>query len=338
VTVSVLPALGPPDAAVAPDAAPVRDAAPSYPDTRPVLPDAAVPRDAAVPGQDPYIDVASQVERMKVDPKRRWLYALDSVNNSLHFANLDTNKIEKTIFVGSKPMDLDINQAGTELYIADFGATQITVVNLDTREVARTLMVDINGTNWDGNPYRLVCAAGGTVVFTSMDQWNDLKLIDATTGTRLAFTGSIYEPELVTSPDGTHVYMGESGLSTVTLVRYDVSGKTITEADNSGDAGSYGGRHLAITRDGKYLFFADKKILATNLKSVLGTFSEPIVTATTDGALATGVANIHDGNTFSVIGPLPVKTEIQALATDDSVVYLYDTTSSRIYIHPLKST
>jgi DNA-binding beta-propeller fold protein YncE len=304
---------------------------PPGPDTG-ALPDAAV--DAAEPL--PFIAINSQVARMVVDRKRPYLYAIDSVNNQLHFVNLTTNTLEKSIFVGSKPADLAINVANTELFIADFGATEIAVVNLETREKARSLTVNTKVGTWDGNPYRLVCTASDTLVFTSLDQWNDLKLVNATTGMHIAVADSIYQPELVASADGTRVYMGESGISTVTLKRYDVTASTIMSVDSSGDAGSYAGRSLAISGDGNFVFFAGKKFLAKNLKSVLGTFSEPIMLASQDGSIAVGSKSIHDGNLFSVIRALPVSTNIMALAPDDNTLYLYDTGTSRIYIHKLK--
>ncbi|MFL5308538.1 MAG: YncE family protein, partial [Polyangia bacterium] len=130
-----------------------------------------------------YIDVGSQIERMKVDPTRPYLYGVDKVNNSLHFINLTTNTVDKTIFVGSTPVDLDINIKGTTLYVANFGSTEIAMVDLTTHALAGSIFVDTTVGTWAGNPYRLVCTAGDTLVFTSMDQWNDLKLVDALTGT-----------------------------------------------------------------------------------------------------------------------------------------------------------
>ena len=99
-----------------------------------------------------YIDVGSQIERMMVDPKRPYLYGVDKVNNSLHFVNLTSNAVEKTIFVGSSPTDLDINLQGTTLYVANFGSTQIAMVDLEAGVMSGALFVDTTVGNWDGNP------------------------------------------------------------------------------------------------------------------------------------------------------------------------------------------
>ena len=282
-----------------------------------------------------YIDVGSQVERMIADPKRPYIYAVDKVNNSLHFINLSTNVVDKTIYVGSSPVDLDINLEGTTLYIANFGSTEIAMVDLDAQTLAGTIFVDTTVGTWDGNPYRLACTAGDTLVFTSMDQWNDLKLVNALTGASLDVQGSIYEPDLVASPDGTSIYAGESGISTETLSRYTVANGKLTSVDVSAGINNFTSATVLITKDGQYIFYAGQKFLAKNLKSSLGTFSEGIAAINSDGSLAIGASHIFDGTTFGVKRITPISTSTMVVSPDDKTLYLYDTTTSRIYIYGL---
>jgi 6-phosphogluconolactonase (cycloisomerase 2 family) len=277
-----------------------------------------------------YVDVGSQVEAMMVDPKRPYLYAIDKVNNSLHFINLTSNTVEKTIFVGSSPVDLDINLQGTTLYVANFGSTQIATVDLDTRAMTGSIFVDTTVGTWDGNPYRLACTAGDTLVFTSMDQWNDLKLVNALTGAALHNTGSIYTPDLAASPDGTRLYVAGSFDG---VMRFDIVNDKLQQVDSSGQGGA---AKVNVTRDGKYVFSSAQKLLANNLKSVAGTFAESIVVVNSDGSVAIGARSIYDGNTFAVKRATPLMTSIMAISPDDTTLYLYDTTSSRIYVYRLK--
>ena len=278
-----------------------------------------------------YIDVGSQIERMMVDPKRPYLYGVDKVNNSLHFVNLSTNTVDKTIFVGSTPVDLDINLEGTTLYVANFGSTEIGVVDLASQALAGSIFVDTTVGIWGGNPYRLVCTAGDTLVYTSMDQWNDLKLIDATTGAALDTVGSIYEPALAASPDGTIVYAaGTTGLSNLT--RFNIVNNKFQQAD----ASSAGGSSVVASNDGQYVFSSTKKLLAKNLLTVVGTFSDAILAINDDGSIAVSANYIFDGTTFSAKRMTPVPTSTMALSTDGTTLYLYDTTSSRIYVYALQ--
>jgi DNA-binding beta-propeller fold protein YncE len=282
-----------------------------------------------------YIDVTSQVERMKADPTRPYLYLVDKVNNSLHFVNLTTNTVESTIFVGSSPEDLDINQDGSKLFVANFGSTNIGVVDLSTRTMTGNLLVNTAVDIWNGNPYRIVCGTGDTLVFTSQDQWNSLKLVNALTGANLAVGGTIYEPGLAASPDGTRVYVGESGISTATLTRWDISGSTLTQVDISTGVNAFTSPTVVTSDDGRYVFWAGMKFLANNLKSVLGTFSENILASNADGSVVVGPTKIHDGTTFAAKKMLPLSTSIMAMSADGKTLYLYDMVSSRVYLYSL---
>ncbi len=105
--------------------------------------------------------------------------------------------------------------------------------------------------------------------------------------------------------------------------------------DVSGDLGGYADRSVVISGDGAYLFYAGQKILATNLASTLGNFSENIYAANEDGSVAIGSEHIFDGVTFSVIRALPISTTKMVLSADGQTLYLYDDMTSRIFIYSL---
>lgn len=281
------------------------------------------------------IDVATQVETMLVDPVRPYLYALDRVNNSFLFVNLETRELEKTIFVGSSPVDLDIDDEGNEIFVANFGSTEIAVVDLETQEVGRTVFVDITLGTWEGNPYRLAYVAGGALAFTSEDQWCDIKLVSAETGVNITTSGSLYQPDLAANADGTRLFVAESGSTGSAVHRFDVTETSLTEADASATDSGFGSRLVVLSGDGEYVFFAGKKMLASNLQSVLGEYSEVIYASNADGSIVIGNTNVFDGTTFTVRAPLPVSTTVMALSPDDGTVYLYDVNTSQILIHEL---
>jgi DNA-binding beta-propeller fold protein YncE len=270
-----------------------------------------------------------------VDPARPYLYAIDRVNNEFLFVNLETKALENSVFVGSTPVDMALSEDGNKMYVANFGSTEIAIVDLETQEVGPNIFVDPAESTWDGNPYRIAMTTDGTLVYTSEDQWNDVKLVDAETGVFIAVAGSIYEPDLTASPDGTKVFAAESGSTGSRLHRFDVTATTITEVDESPESSLYGERLAVVSGDGQYVFYAGQKILASNLQSVLGQFSEIIQASNDDGSLVAGTTNIFDGTTFSVIAPLVAATSVMAMSPDDSTLYLYDLNTSRIYIQDL---
>jgi DNA-binding beta-propeller fold protein YncE len=275
------------------------------------------------------IAVNSQVQKMKCDPKRPYLYAIDKVNNSLHFINLTQNTLEKTIFVGSAPTDLDINIAGTELFVANSGSTEIAVVDLATQTKSRSLLVDVTVGGGRGNPTQVVCTAGDTLVFGGLEQYN-LKLVNANTGANITTVSASYsQAGLLASPDGTRVYA-----TTYYLTRFDIVGATMRQVDATTDFGS-SITSVVGSRDGAYLFYGNRKILATNLKSLLGTFPEIILAANKDGTVAVGATRIYDGTTFAAKVTLPLSTTVMAMTSDDKTLYLYQQASSRIFTYKL---
>ncbi len=279
-----------------------------------------------------YIATNTQVEAMIADPARPYLYAVDRVNNSLLFIDTDSLKVVKTIFIGSSPSDLDIDAAGNELFVANYGSSEIAVVDLATQTKSRSLLVDTGG-GWDGNPYRLVCATPGRLVWTSLDQWNSLRLIDSQTGALLHMTGSVYYPDLVASPDGSRIYVGESGSSGSKIYRFDVVGNQLSQVDQTPGYGyGYSTRKVTLSGDGAYAFYAAKKILATNLGSELGTFSEVIYAANQAGTVAVGESKLFDATTYATLRNLPIAGTIKTIGPDGSTLYSYDNTSSRIYV------
>ena len=274
-----------------------------------------------------FIAVNSQVERMRVDPQRPYLYAIDRVNNSLHFVNLTSQTVEKTIFIGSTPTALDINAANTELYVANSGSTEIAVVDLTTQTKTRSLLVEVTAGSTTGNPYRLVATTGNTLVFSAQDTFSPLRLVSAATGATLtSTTTSSLGGAMVASPDGTHVYTAGYYLS-----RFDIVGATMRSVDSTTDFSS-SVTTISRSGDGMYIFYGAKKVLAANLKSTLGTFPEPIQLANSTGSLAVGTIRVYDGNTFTAKAALPLSTAVAAISPDDTTLYLYDTVTSRIYL------
>ena len=283
-----------------------------------------------IPFEGVSIYVGTQVEKMIVDPTRPFLYALDRVNNSLLFIDTDQGILTKTIFVGSNPTDLDMSIDEEKLYIANFGSTQINVIDLNTQEIDFSFFVDPNVGTWDGNPYRIAALSNNRLAFTSEDQWNSVKIVDATTGNNLASGASIYRPELYTNPAGDVLFAAESGSSGSQVIRYNVTSNSLSEVDESGSGSAQRGSF--ITANGEFIFFRKQKILASNLQSSLGTFSDNIYAANKDGSIALGEEQYYSGSNYSILGNLPITSKIMAADPNDDIFYLYNTTSSSIIV------
>ena len=93
-----------------------------------------------------------------------------------------------------------------------------------------------------------------------------------------------------------------------------------------------GGRIIAVSGDDTYVVQGRKKLLTSNLSSDLGTFPESIYLLNFDGSMAIGRNNVYDANTFSILKAVPVSTTTMAFSADERTVFLYDSSSSRIFL------
>ncbi|SEQ54323.1 hypothetical protein [Neolewinella agarilytica] len=277
------------------------------------------------------INLETGIVRLKADRTRPYLYGLDRVNNNLLFINTSTNEVEKTIFVGSAPVDIAFSLDNSEAYIANFGSTQIAVVNLDTQEKIRDINVDVNIGTWDGNPYRLAVLAGDRLAFTSEDQWNNIKVVRTSNGVNLSSAGSIYQPGLLTNSTGTILFATESGSSGSSAIRYNLEGDNLVEVSESASL-SNSFRDACLTADDKYLFFNGNKLLTSNLSTSLGSFNDKILACTDSGDIVVGERNIWDGETFAIISSLVVSPDLAVIPPGSRQAYLYVNETSQLII------
>lgn len=274
------------------------------------------------------IDIGANIVRMIIDPSRPYIYALDQINNSMLFINKETKTIDKTIFVGSSPSDIDMNLDNSKAYIANFGSTQIAVIDLETQEKVNDLFVDTQAGTWDGNPYSLVWLDGNYLAFTSEDQWNNVKIVDADNGSLIAFTGSIHTPFLESNPAKNIVYGVDGG----DVIRFNLnSDGTLNEVDET-NTSSGSSRKVVVSRNGEFIFKGRNKILANNFSSLLGTFGESIYASNEDGSIVVGESNVWNGNNFSIISNLPIQSTLMEMDFDNETVYIYDNSTSKIFL------
>jgi len=276
------------------------------------------------------IDLGVNIVRMIIDPERPYIYALDRINNSMLFINKNSKTVEKTILVGAKPCDIDINMDNSKAYIANIGSSLIAVIDLETQEKVKDLFVETEP-GWGDNPYRLVCVSNDRIVFTGENQWNDIKLISASSGVALSTAKTIYEAGLLTNSSGTVVFATESGSTGSGTHRFNITGDVLDKVDQSSDGAAWF-RDGCISGNDTYIFHRRIKYLANNLSSELGSFSENIIDCNYDGSIAIGEENIWNAETFLIIKPLPVSSSILRLDNDGNTIYIYDNNTSKIFI------
>ena len=284
------------------------------------------------------IYLGPNIVRIKNDKVRPYIYALSKTYNSLLFINKESKVVEKTIPVGPSPSDLDINLDNSKMYIANYGSSKIAVIDLDTQEKIYDLSLDTQSGLWDGNPYRLVCIGSDKLVYTSEDQWNYIKLLNASDGSLISWNSSVYYPGLITNPDKTSLFVTESNSTGVNTYRYNLENDQLSFVERSEKFYYYNGfgtRDACISQDGKYLFYIGSKLMLNDLQTNLGSFSDTIYACNYDGSIAIGSEYIWDANNFSIIRKLPFKISgIMVLDTDDKTLYIYN--KNNLYILTIK--
>jgi len=281
------------------------------------------------------IDVAGTVGAMLVDPVRPYLYVLDGYDSALLFVNLDTNELEKKIFVGSAPRDLDINVQDTELFVAASGSKQVAVISLDTQEVVRTFgMTSTPGLT--GTSYRLCCLADGNLAYLSEGHWSYVVVASQIDGAPVTSAESFSEADLEASPEGTKFYLGHSGGSSSRISSMELMNGTLIETD-SHTIGNSAVQNVVLSGDGSTIFYARHKLSTSDLALDFGTFPETIWACNSDGSIAIGRSNIYDATTFDVIRELPVTGSRMAVAPDDSILYVNKVGTQKILLVDLST-
>ncbi|RLD21708.1 MAG: hypothetical protein DRI69_03320 [Bacteroidetes bacterium] len=251
----------------------------------------------------PNLKLGTNIHAMVLDPVRPYLYMLDREGDALIVAETETRTIYKTINVGPQPSDLSISLDNSELYVAHWGNNEVQVFDLDLLQLTRSFEIEFVGFT-GGELFKLEYMAGGFLAYAGEDQWSEVNLCSGVNGDLIYdMDKNIYEPSLVSNPERTTLYIGESGLSDNKLWRIEVVDSTMVVKEEKNYT-RHPSRRICLSGDGDYLFYDRRKILATDFTNELGKFTEDILSANIDGSVVLGTTRLFDGLTFQPIRKL----------------------------------
>ncbi|MEM7360221.1 MAG: thrombospondin type 3 repeat-containing protein [Pseudomonadota bacterium] len=174
------------------------------------------------PGFSKTISIGSTIHSVIADPNRPFVYASDSDNNQVHIINTLTGTIANSIFVGSRPTDMDISQDGTRLYIAVSGGSTVAVLDLVAQAALTPISLGFSPSavvaGREDRIYLSGCGEDSTVR-------NEIVIVDTATGLEVGrFTGAIPH---ATDAAGDNIYVTEGcGFSAPQVTKWDVSTDT----------------------------------------------------------------------------------------------------------------
>jgi predicted alpha-1,2-mannosidase len=172
-------------------------------------------------------------------------YAENRFGNTVTPLDLTTGAVGPEIAAGEQPRDAVLGRDGSRLYVADFGATTVNVIDTGSLHTIATV-------NVGHAPNGIALTPDGTTLWVANNGDATVQPIDTATlkaGTPIAV--GLNPRAIAISPDGAMLYVTDSGSNTVTPV--DLKTKT-AQAPIPVGARPFG---IAIRPDGKTLYVVD---------------------------------------------------------------------------------
>jgi S1-C subfamily serine protease len=135
--------------------------------------------EAGLPGGG--LVVKAEGGHVLADPERPRVYVTENKLNALAVVNVDENRVEKRLFVGSAPVGLALSPDNSTLYVAASGGSQITFVDLKALKVTGGIQLGLQ-------PYDVACPEAGKLYVTvsGNQSFGTVHLVDLKTKVRLS--------------------------------------------------------------------------------------------------------------------------------------------------------
>ncbi len=177
------------------------------------------------------------------------LYATNPARNQVEVVSLATHALEAPIPVGSQPHGLDLSADGHTLYVANSGASDISIVDLGLRREAGRITVPqtVFGSL---RPDTIAVANNQTALVATVDpgfELTDVEQVNLANGNVSVVQGGGDHPRVEASADRSRIAIGQHGQYPPELTVYDAAAGTFTTL------GGEGGAFVGLNRDGSIL-------------------------------------------------------------------------------------
>ena len=282
------------------------------------------------------IDLGFSIEKMKLDKERPYIYALDKINGNLLFINRTNTNVEKMIYVGANPVDMDISKDNMLLYIVLRYEKKIAVIDLETQEKTDEFSVE---TQYDDDYlYRIATMGDQYLIVAEEDQTIDVLMIDTETQAdhqNIDFA-SIKEAGLITNSEKDVLFITESGTTGSSIHRLNLVNESLSYDQESTSSTNFETRDACISGNDDYIFYNRYKLNSSDLTPTNDQrFSESIISCTYDGNIAFGQKYIWNTLNFTIIDSMPFSSNLKVLSPDEEILYIYNNSNSKIYLHDM---
>lgn len=128
------------------------------------------------------IDVGIEPEGMAVSPDGKWAVNTSETTNMLHWIDTSTQTLAESTPVDQRPRFVEFSQDGSRLWAsAEIGGT-VTILDVASRQVLKTLNFQIKGVHPDKvQPVGIKLSADGKYAFVALGPANHVAVVDANT-------------------------------------------------------------------------------------------------------------------------------------------------------------
>ncbi|OPA79120.1 hypothetical protein BVG16_08455 [Paenibacillus selenitireducens] len=210
------------------------------------------------------VTMSSSVTDWVYDANAGSIYTISSAENKLIFLNAQDLSVEKELFVGSKP--LDIEQYDNELYIALSGASFIQVVDIPSGSLG-SIFTTV------GQPISLAVTLDYIFYTTSGTGSESLYQLDRATGLNTKINAEYLSGSVLRADENNHLlFVGETGSSGSDLIAIDYLTNRISSKSTYAGNYGFGFPYPKIMFDGTDVFFGGSRMNGNNLAEIHGAY------------------------------------------------------------------
>jgi YVTN family beta-propeller protein len=178
--------------------------------------------------------------------------AEDGSDNNLQVIDTATHRTERTIKVGSEPLDLAVSKDGKRVYVTNSNGQSVSVVDVQNQREVQRLSVPMASDSQRG-PFGIAVSPDDKLLYVTDIDGDQVVILDLATGGILSRITVVESPRSVAlSPSGNRLYVAgfDGGISIVDTESNQVLGRI--------DTGTASVFRLVVSRDGKRLFATDR--------------------------------------------------------------------------------
>ena len=282
-------------------------------------------------GTSPYILLSGtqNISQLIENQDACLIYALSPTNRSIYLVNINTDSVIKTITLAHEPTHMAYQPEQEYLFVSSASAKTVYAFDAETGEqVGQVLTSEV--------PYRIAPTTDFRLFYVEESGYSAIYEANFSTEQSSALTGQIFhEPSIVTSADGSLLYVGESNVAGGELFALDADSDELTQLDtftfDNGFTPPSPGRFLSLNETQKHLYFAKRIFSTDDLSHIIGWLGADTLHVNAQGSIAASAHAFYDTATFLDFENRTNPEATMAFSKDGYWLYEFDPVGGLLY-------